>query len=48
MVVIKDYMKLLYLTLMVICVTDTPITDDVIGYANEDKVLDTLDRIKSL
>ena len=27
---------------------DTPITDDVIGYANEDKVKDTLDRIKSL
>ena len=27
---------------------DTPITDDVIGYANEDKVLDTLHRIKSL
>jgi len=26
----------------------TPITDDVIGYANEDKVLDTLHRIKSL
>ena len=27
---------------------DTPITDDVIGYANEDKIKDTLDRIKSL
>ena len=27
---------------------DTPITDDLIGYANEDKVLDTLHRIKSL
>jgi len=26
----------------------TPITDDVIGYATEDKVLDTLHRIKSL
>ena len=26
----------------------TPITDDVIGYANEDKIKDTLDRIKSL
>ena len=26
----------------------TPITDDVIGYANEDKVLDTLHRIKML
>ena len=26
----------------------TPITDDVIGYANEEKVLDTLHRIKSL
>ncbi len=27
---------------------DTPITDDVIGYANEEKIKDTLDRIKSL
>ena len=26
----------------------TPITDDVIGYATEDKVLDTLHRIKML
>ena len=26
----------------------TPITDDVIGHATEDKVLDTLHRIKSL
>ena len=26
----------------------TPITDDVIGYANEDKVLDTLHRIRML
>ena len=26
----------------------TPITDDVIGYANEEKIKDTLDRIKSL
>ena len=26
----------------------TPITDDVIGWATEDKVLDTLHRIKSL
>ena len=27
---------------------DTPITDDVIGYATEDKVLDTLHRIRML
>ena len=27
---------------------DTPITDDVVGYATENKVLDTLHRIKSL
>ena len=27
---------------------DTPITDDVVGYANEEKIKDTLDRIKSL
>ena len=26
----------------------TPITDDVIGYATEDKIKETLDRIKSL
>ena len=48
MVTIKDYMKSLYLILKGDLCYTTPITDDVIGYANEQKIKDTLNRIKTL
>ena len=44
----RDYTKSQYLTPMVTLCYTTPITDDVIGYASEETVYETLDRIKSL
>ena len=48
MVVKKDYMKSLYLILDGEICYSTPITDDVIGYADEVKLYETLDRNKTL